>query len=165
MIRFLADAEAQAAAGVIVSFVSLLLALFARNKRAVVLSIAFTVLMVLAALDLMTDNMVIVGLAEVMGAAALILLVLGLVFVWRRKALAISGHLFIAAFFGLMSTNLGIERFSSRTEWWNNFNTFQDWATGATLILLLPAVVAAVVTVRSVVGSLRTRGSSQKAAH
>jgi len=164
VIRVLADPEVQAAAGVIVSFAALLLSLFARNKRAVIFSIICTVLMVLTALDLMTDNMVIVGLAEVMGIVALLLLAAGLVFVWQRKALAMIGHMFAAAFIGLMSTNLGIERFGSRSEWWYNFQTFQDWATGATLILLLAAIPGALVKTRQVVGAIRGNKAARPAA-
>lgn len=157
MIDILTDAEVQAAAGVIVSFSALLLALFARNKRAAIFSGVGTVLMFLTALDLMTNNLVLVGLAETMGLLALFLLLAGLAFVWQRKALAIIGHLFAAAFFGLMSTNLGIERFGSRSEWWYNFQTFEDWATGATLILLLPAIAAAFVKTRQIVGELKNQ--------
>lgn len=152
MIHFLADAQMLAAAGFIASFGALLLALFARNKRAVVFSAVATVLMTLAAIDLMTDNMAIPGLAEALGTVAFLSLLAGLVFVWQRKASAIIGHLFTAAYLGLMSTNLGIERFSSRTEWWYNFQTFEDWATGATLILVIPAVVVAIRVIRGVIG-------------
>jgi hypothetical protein len=159
---FLGDAEFQVSAGLVVSFLTLILVLLTRNARAVVLSSICTAAMAAAALDLMTDNLVLVCLAEFFGVGAFLLMLASFVFIWQRRANGAIGHLFASAFFGLMTVNLGIERFSSRSEWWYNFQTFEVWMTAATLFMLIPAIIVAVRVIRQVASSLGVSRRTRK---